>query len=300
MSLPVRISTVRSLLKEISVSAHADKPLVVGGARALVPTLRAKLGVGGGDDPSRAEGAPALWPGVDGSAADASSPEGAAVYVHVWADDGSDEDVLKRARRARVPIVAVVPEEIDDVPYVLATDVVRLRPGEGFPIPAIARTIASRLGEEGAPLAARVPVLREAVAEELIASFARKNALIAAAVFIPGVDLPVLLRNELRLVLRLHQAYGRNPDPRERLPEMGATVGAAFALRTFARALLDLAPPAEAEGGRGFSAGRRRLRRRRFQLAGWAVKGAVAYAGTRAVGEAALRRLQAGASRGAP
>jgi hypothetical protein len=102
VSLPVRISTIRSLIKEISVSAQADKPLVVGGARALVPTLRAKLGVGGGDD-----------------------PRGAAVYVHVWADDGSDEETLKRARGARVPIVAIVPEEIDDVPYVHASS----RPG---------------------------------------------------------------------------------------------------------------------------------------------------------------------------
>jgi uncharacterized protein (DUF697 family) len=254
MSLPVKLSTVRALLKEISVSAQADKPLVVGGARALVPTLRAKLGVGGGDD-----------------------PRGAAVYIHVWADDGSDGEALKRARRARVPIVAVVPEELDDVPYVPATDVVRLHPGEGFPIPAIARTIAARLGEDGAPLAARVPVLRDAVAERLIESFARKNGIVAAAAFIPGVDLPILLRNELRLVLRLHQAYGHDPDPRRRLPEVGATVGAAFALRTVARELLDLVP-----------------------VAGWAVKGAVAYAGTRAVGEAALRRLQAGASRGGP
>jgi uncharacterized protein (DUF697 family) len=250
----IRVSTARALLKEISVSAQSDRPLVVGGARALVPTLRAKLGVGGGDD-----------------------PRGAAVYVHVWADDGSDEEALKRARRARVPIVAVVPEEIDDVPYVLATDVVRLGPGQGFPIPAIARVIAARLGEDAAPLAARVPVLREAVADELITSFARKNAVVAAAVFIPGVDLPVLLRNELRLVLRLHQAFGRSPDPRERLPEVGATVGAAFALRTVARELLDLVP-----------------------VAGWALKAAVAYAGTRALGEAALRRLQAGASRGGP
>jgi uncharacterized protein (DUF697 family) len=254
VSLPVRISTIRALIKEISVSAQVDRPLVVGGARALVPTLRAKLGIGGSDD-----------------------PRGAAAYVHVWADDGSDEAALKRARRARVPIVAVVPEEIGDVPFVLATDVIRLRPGEGFPIPAIARTIAARLGEDAAPLAGRVPVLRDAVAQELITSFARKNALVAAAVFIPGVDLPVLLRNELRLVLRLHQTYGRSPDPRERLPEVGATVGAAFALRTVARELLDLVP-----------------------VAGWALKGAVAYAGTRAVGEAALRRLQAGASRGAP
>jgi uncharacterized protein (DUF697 family) len=254
VKLPVRLSTVRALIKEISVSSRGDKPLVVGGARALVPTLRAKLGVGGGED-----------------------PRGGALYVHVWADDGSDEETLKRARRARVPVVAVVPEEIDDVPYVPATDVVRLSPGEGFPMGTIARVIAARLGEDGAPLAARVPALRPAVAERLIESFARKNGLVAAAVFIPGVDLPVLLRNELRLVLRLHQAYGRSPDPRERLPEVGATVGAAFALRTIARELLDLVP-----------------------VAGWAVKGAVAYAGTRAVGEAALRRLQAGASRAAP
>ena len=263
MSLPVRFSTVRSLLKEISVSAQADRPLVVGGARALVPTLRAKLGAG-------AES-------VGGPRGAGDDPRGAAIYVHVWAGDGSDEEALKRARRARVPVVAVVPEEIDDVPYVLATDVVRLHPGEGFPIPVIARTIAARLGEEGAPLAAHVPVLRPAVAERLIESFARRNAVIAAAVFVPGVDLPILLRNELRLVLRLHQTYGRSPDPRERLSEVGATVGAAFALRTVARELLDLVP-----------------------VAGWAVKGAVAYAGTRAVGEAALRRLQAGASRDAP
>jgi uncharacterized protein (DUF697 family) len=250
----IRLGNVRALLKEISVSSRGDKPLVVGGARALVPTLRAKLGVVGGDD-----------------------PRDAALYIHVWADDGSDEEALRRARRARVPIVAVVPEEIDDVPYVLATDVVRLHPGEGFPVEAIARVGAARLGEEGAALAARVPAFRPAVAERLIESFARKNGVVAAAVVIPGVDLPVLLRNELRLVLRLHQAYGRSPDPRERLPEVGATIGAAFVLRTVARELLDLIP-----------------------VAGWLVKGAVAYAGTRALGEAALRRLQAGALRGAP
>ena len=254
MSLPVRISTVRALLKEISVSAQADKPLVVGGARSLAPALRRELGVGGSDE-----------------------PRGAAAYVHIWAGDGSDQAVLKRARRARVPIVAVAPADVDEVPYVLATDVIRLRPGAGFPIDAIARVIAARLGEDGAPLAARVPALRRAVAERLVESFARKNGIVAAAVFIPGVDLPVLLRNELRLVLRLHQVYGRDPDPRARLPEIGVTVGAAFALRTAARELLDLVP-----------------------VAGWALKGAVAYAGTRALGEATLRRLQGGASRAAP
>jgi uncharacterized protein (DUF697 family) len=251
LSLPVRLSTLRALVKEINVSAQVGKPLIVGGPPALAQTLRRELGTGGGDE-----------------------PRGAAVYVHIWGGH-DDEAALKRARRARVPIVALVPPDLDDVPYVLATDVVRLQPGQGFPLEAIATAIAGRLGEEAAPLAARVPLLRRAVAEQLIASFARRNALVAAAVFIPGVDLPVLVRNEVRLVLRLHQAYGHDVDPRARLPEIGVTFAAGVGLRAAARELLDLVP-----------------------VAGWAVKGAVAYAGTRALGEATLRRLEMGPPRG--
>src|SRR5947209_1204469 len=113
-------------------------------------------------------------------------------------------------------------------------------------------------------------VLRRAVCERLVATFSRKNGIVGAAVFLPGVDLPVLALNELRLVLRLEQAYGLEIDPRERLPEIAATLGAGFGMRALARELLDLVP-----------------------VAGWAVKGAVAYAGTRALGEAAVRRLEA-------
>jgi len=158
---------------------------------------------------------------------------------------------------------------------VLATDVIRLEAGQGFPLEAIADLIAARLGEEAAPLAARVPLLRRAVCERLVAMFARKNGIIAAAAFIPGVDLPVLAQNEIRLILRLEQAYGLEIDPRERLPEILATLGAGFGLRAIARELLDLVP-----------------------VAGWAVKGAVAYAGTRGIGEATLRRLEVGAPGG--
>ena len=244
--IPLGLGTFRALQKELTVSAHAGKPLVVGGARALVPLLRRELGVPGADDAREA-----------------------AVYVHIWAGDGHDEEALKRARRARTPIVALAPQEVDDVPFVLATDVVRLLPGEGFPIEVLARTIAGRLGEEAAPLAAQVPVLRRAVAEQLIASFARRNALVAAAVFIPGADLPILVRNQIRMVLRLEQAYGHDPDPRERVPEILATIGAGFGLRAVARELLHVVP-----------------------VAGWAVQGAVAYAGTRALGEATVGRLE--------
>jgi uncharacterized protein (DUF697 family) len=93
---------------------------------------------------------------------------------------------------------------------------------------------------------------------------------LGAAVFVPGADLPMLTLNQLRLLLRLEQAYGLDVDPRERLPELAATLGAGLGLRALARELLDRVP-----------------------VAGWAVQGAVAYAGTRALGEAAIRRLEA-------
>ena len=96
-------------------------------------------------------------------------------------------------------------------------------------------------------------------------------ALLAVAVFIPGADLPVLVLNQIRMVLRLEQAYGLDADPRERAPELLATIAAGFGLRAVARQLLGVVP-----------------------VAGWAVQGAVAYAGTRALGEAAVKRLEIG------
>jgi len=253
-NLPVRVGALRALLKEIAVSTKDAKPLVVGGARELAPMLVRDLGRDATPGAVRAH----------------AEPKGAAVYVHVMggADDAAE---LKRARRAHVPIIAVADARAAMVPHVLATDVVRLPPGQGFPVDEIAAAIARRLGEDGVPLAARVPVLRRAVAAELIRLFSRKNGIVGAAVFIPGADMPILALNELRLVLRLHQAYGLEVDPRERLPEIVATMGASFGLRAVARELLDLVP-----------------------VAGWAVKGGVAYAGTRALGEAAVRRLEPG------
>jgi uncharacterized protein (DUF697 family) len=259
-SLPVGVSAMRALVKELSISGGDGKPLVVGGARELAAVLRRELGRGARPGAVRTD----------------DEPKGGAVYIHVLGHERTPEDeaALERAGRARVPIVAVAAGRLSDevsLPYVLATDVIRLGAGEGFPLDAIARAAAARLGEAGASLAARVPALRRAVCERLVASFSKRNAFIGAAVFIPGIDLPVLTLNEVRLVLRLEQAYGLDIDLRERLPELAVTLGVGLGLRSLARELLDLIP-----------------------VAGWAVKGAVAYAGTRALGEAALLRLEAG------
>ena len=261
MSLPVSPTALRGLLKELESSSHDVRPLVVGGARELATVLRRELA---------RDGSP-------GAVRDGDDPRGARVLVYVLGRDPDEQDeaALKQARRARVAIVAVAagPVSADiSIPYVFATDVVRVAAGEGFPIETIAGAIAGRLGEEAAPLAARLPFLRRAVADRIVASFARKNGIVGAAVFVPGADLPILVRNQARMLLRLSQVYGREIG-RDRLPELAATGGAGVGLRAVARELLDLVP-----------------------VAGWAVKGAVAYAGTRGLGEAALRRLESGAA----
>jgi uncharacterized protein (DUF697 family) len=254
VTLPLKPMAVFRLLKELRVAASDDKPLAVGGA--LAEQLVKELVKGG-----------------DARAARVGGPEGAAAYVHVLAAAPGEEDeqVLKRAHRARAPIVALAREHYPDVPYVLATDVIVIPPGHGFPIEALAHVLAARLGEQGTALAARLPVLRPAVCEWLIASFARKNGIVGAAVFVPGADLPVLTVNQMRLVLRIAAAHGVEIS-NERLPELVAVVGGGLGLRALARELVDLVPGV-----------------------GWAVKGAIAYAGTRALGEAAVRYF---ASRG--
>lgn len=275
--MKLSVGAVAGLLKEFRATAEDDRPLAVGGA--LAAQLRKEL-VRGGDERAVREG----------------GPEAAAAYVHVLPGEPrpEDEEVLERAHRKRVPIVCLARARYP-VPYVLATDVVVVPPGAGFPVEELARALANRLGEAATPLAARLPVLRPAVCEWLIASFARKNGIVGAAVFVPGVDLPVLTLNQMRLVLRLASAYGEEIST-ERLPELVAVLGGGLGLRALARELCDLVP-----------------------VAGWAVKGVVAYGGTRALGEAAVRyfaaraqapaaaspsspsatRPQAGASRGA-
>ena len=251
MALPVSAGAVRKLLKEIAASGAGEHTLAVGGADGLAPLLRQQF--------LRGRAKP--------EAVRFGDPEGADVYVHVLSGEvaGGDVAVLRRARLNRVPVVVVAVgfAQVATIPYVLATDVVWADAGHDFPLGAIARAIAVRVGEHGAPLAARVPLLRGPVGEQLVSSFARKNGVVAAA----GADLPVLALNELRLVLRLAQAHGAAGDVRDRLPELAATLGAALGLRALARKMLVAAP------------------------ARWAVKTGVAYAGTRAVGEAARLRF---------
>jgi uncharacterized protein (DUF697 family) len=245
--------TVWSLVRELKTAAQETRPLVVSGP--LAEQLAKELSRGA------APGAVRVGGRVEGA--------GCLIRVLAGAPTPEDEQELKAARRAKVPALVVQTGTEDfDIPYVLATDAVMCRPGEGFPVEEIAAVVAARLGEAGTGLAARVPVLREPVSSSLIEFFSRKNGILAVAIFVPGADFPVLTLNQIRLVLRLAAAHGIEVD-QQRLPEVLATVAAGFGFRAVARQLLGAIP-----------------------IAGWAIKGGVAYGGTRALGEAAQRYFQ--------
>lgn len=245
---------VWGLLKELRTAAEDTRPLVVSGP--LAAQLAKELSRGGNPASVRVDG----------------RPDESSVFVRVLAGAPTEEDerLLRAAHRAGAPVVAVqTGAQLFDVPYVLATDVVPCPPGSGFPVEEIAQAIAGRLGESATSLAARLPELREPVADALIERFSQRNAIIGAAVFVPGADFAVLTLNQLRLVLRLGAAYGVEVD-QQRMPEVLATIGAGLGFRALARRLLGSVP-----------------------VAGFLVKGGVAYAGTRALGEAAQRYFQA-------
>ncbi len=238
---------VLSAVRELRRGVGDTRPVAVAGSRELVPLLARDLRAGG-----------------EASAVVENRMDGVAALVWIGPPD---EQELRAASRAGIPIVAVSEER--SIPYVFVSAIVHAPPGRPLPLAEVTRALAHGLGENGTSLAARLPVLRSAVCDELIASFSKRNAMISAAIFVPGVDMPVLTLNQIRLVLRIALAHGEEIDNRRAL-ELAGVVGAGFGLRAAARELLDLVP-----------------------VAGWAVKGAIAYSGTKAIGEAAVRYFAA-------
>ena len=256
--MPVNPASMLKEVRRVRASARQSRPLVVSGPTGLVSILVEELTRGGVRSAVREQG----------------PLDGACALVHLLAGPATadDERLLREAARKRLPIVAVLPSTAGGaahVPYVLDENVVHVPGGAGFPVDLIGRRLARELGDLATPLAARLPALRPVVCDELIRRYSRRNTLIGVAVFVPGADLPILTLNQVRLVLRIADAHGFEID-RERLPEVLAVIGSAFGFRALARRSIGLVP-----------------------LVGWAVKGAIAYTGTRTLGEAAVRYFEA-------
>ncbi len=120
--------------------------------------------------------------------------------------------------------------------------------------------LVDHLNDKEIGLAASVPVFRPLVVAGVIAGIANENGVIGLTSFFPGADMPLLTANQMRMVLRIAGAHGIALSLR-RARELLLVLGGGFTLRAAARQVIGLVP-----------------------VAGWAVKGAIAYSGTQTVG----------------
>jgi uncharacterized protein (DUF697 family) len=185
---------------------------------------------------------------------------------------------VSMVREADVPLLAVLLDagRADAALWVasdvfFAQEVAVLRPGEALAHSEAARSIAGRAHDGAVPLAARLPALRPAVVDRIIAAAARQNGVVGVLVFIPGADMPVMTVNQIRMVLQIAAAYGERVGL-ERAVEILSVVGIGFGLRTIAREALDFVPGP-----------------------GWMLKGGFGYTTTLALGKTAVRYFEEGA-----
>lgn len=156
------------------------------------------------------------------------------------------------------------------VPPLEAGDLVHVASLEGPGGRQAVDAVVSSLGRQKLSAGRLNPTLRPAVARSLIATASRRAAGIGAAVFMSGADMPVLTLLQVRLVADLAALYER-PLGVERAIEIGGVFGAGYLWRAAARQAAGVVP-----------------------VAGWALKGTIAYAATRAIGESADRWFASG------
>lgn len=184
---------------------------------------------------------------------------------------------LRFAGKVFVPVVGIVDGGAGDGET--AKELARLcgRPPEGVAavslpdgdgLDRLLKMCVEAAQDHAIALGANFPAFRRPAARQRIERTARQNALIGAVAFIPGSDMPALTANQIKLVLELAAIYGEELGF-ERGKELLAVVGGGYTLRAVARQALGVVP-----------------------VAGWAIKGAFAYAGTLALGRLAMEYFE--------
>jgi len=158
-----------------------------------------------------------------------------------------------------------------DAAGIFDDEVARGLSGDHAGAPSLEDRVVRAAGNGAAALAVRLPAVRRAYCDHVVLANASQNAVIGAVVIIPGADMPAMTANQIRMVLKIAAVYGEQIGF-DRALEILSVVGTAFVFRTLARQALDFVP--------GF---------------GWALKGAVGFTATVALGEAAIAYFEAGA-----
>jgi len=274
---------VRKGIDVRAVTAHTRKPfrLYLCGDPALVASMRALL-LSGHDDSVPPDAAACLETIVPGMAQVTLTREARAVLFLGRPGDAGSADFAP-LRALNVPIFAITIDEraqpsgpsgppaageyAEYVVTALSKEALR---GRVFP------HLVERCKGVEIALGRRLPVLRETVAAKLTrdaAGNALKVALASAVVdhipvfglvlgaFASAGDMVAITGIQMMLLLHIEAAYGRDPDV-QRLWQLLPVVGGGFGWRMLARELSGFIP-----------------------VAGIAIKGAIAYAGTIVVGE---------------
>lgn len=114
------------------------------------------------------------------------------------------------------------------------------------------------------------PFVRKPLAMETVKATSMQNGGIGLVLVIPGADMPVMTLNQAKMVLQIAAAYGEELSM-SRAKELAAVVAGGFACRGVARQICSAIP-----------------------VAGWAVKAAIGYSGTYAMGRAAIEFYEGG------
>jgi uncharacterized protein (DUF697 family) len=192
----------------------------------------------------------------------------------------SDYDLYESLRATHVPLVVALNKidlikrdlsaALDDIERKLGTTVIPIsaKTGAGVAerlIPAIVEShpwMAVALGRA-------LPAYRRQLSRGIIGSAAVLNGIIAAEP-IPGLDIPLLMASQVRLVLRIAAIYGESLSVRH-ARELLTTIAGSVALRYLAAQLGKLVP-----------------------VLGWLVGAAVTGLGTAAIGRVAVAYFESG------
>lgn len=166
----------------------------------------------------------------------------ASVLVRIIAGDPTpeDEQLVRRADDEGVPVVLVQlwPQERWTLPFVLSPFVVECRTGEGFPVGEIGARIAEA-SDVRQDLAARIPALRDAVADRIVNESAIRAAILGLGGGLFGASRPLLALEQARMVSRLVSLRPGSVLP-EGMPGVAgiavSALGGGLALRELARA----------------------------------------------------------------
>ena len=144
--------------------------------------------------------------------------------------------------------------------------------------PIAAASLNTRMGEwviaacraKKLAFALAFPFVRRPLSLDAVHATAIQNAAVGLVPIIPGADMPIMTLNQAKMLLQIAAAHGE-PLGLERAKELIGVVAGAFFIRNVARSAAGAVP-----------------------VLGWAIRAGVGFAGTEAMGRAAIEYFEAG------